>query len=557
MPKKYCIGVDVGTGSVRAGIFTLKGTMISNAAFNIKMWRPETDFVEQSSEDIWKNACRAVKTAMKDAEAIPEDVVGIGFDATCSLVCVDKEFNPLTVSPTGKNNQNVIVWMDHRAIDQVERINKTGHKVLKYVGGAMSPEMEPPKLLWLKENMKNTWKYAGKFFDLADYMSFRATGDDTRSLCTVVCKWTYQGHLKNTSKESVGRWDDSFWREIGLGEIVEEEYERIGNRIRPMGESVGKGLARESARDMGLEPGTPVGVGIIDAHAGGVGMLGATLHGKRPTPGKLENRLALIGGTSSCHMAVSREPKYIKGIWGPYFSAMFQGLWLTEGGQSATDSLIDYALRYHPWYAALKKEAKHAEQTPYEYLNNMLDELAKEKPFRAALTQERHVLPNHHGNRSPLADPTLKGVHTGLKLDDSPRELALQYLATIQGVAYGTRHIIEEMNKKGYTIKNIFACGGGTRNRIFLQEHADATGCRIVIPKEPEAVLLGGALLGAVASKNYPNVLIAMAHMNKTGKVIVPRRGNVQKYHDMKYRVFKEMYKDFMKYRKMMKPEKD
>jgi len=552
MKKNFCIGIDVGTGSVRAGIFSLKGKMISAATVPIKIWKPQTDFVEQSSENIWQSACQAVKKTLKLGNVKPEKIAGISFDATCSLVCLDKTSHPLTVSPTGKNEQNIIVWMDHRAIDQVQRINSTHHKVLKYVGGVMSPEMEPPKLLWLKENMKSTWKNAGKFFDLADYMCFRATGSDVRSLCTVVCKWTYQGHLKAKNPDSVGSWDPSFWKKIGLQELSENHFEKIGNCIRPMGEAIGKGLTQSSAKDMGLLPGTPVGVGIIDAHAGGIGMLGATIEGKKPMARTLETRLALIGGTSSCHMAVSRNPLFIDGIWGPYYSAMIPGFWLTEGGQSATGALVDFSIFSHALCSDLKKEAKKSGKTVYEILNTRIDKMAKAISFPAALTADRHVLPYFHGNRSPRANPTLKGAGCGLKLDLSLDELSLGYLATIQSIAYGTRHIIEEMNKKGYHIKTIFACGGGTKNPVFLREHADATGCHIVIPKQPEAVLLGSAILGAVASGTYPNVLIAMAYMNIPGKIIEPAKGRIAKYHEKKYKVFHEMYRDFMKYRKMM-----
>ncbi len=553
MRKEYCIGIDVGTGSVRAGIFSLKGKMMSAVSIPIMIWHPQTDFVEQSSDNIWESACSAVKKAMKNAKIKSGQIAGISFDATCSLVCLDKESRPLTVSPTGQNEQNIIVWMDHRAIDQVQRINALHHKVLKYVGGIMSPEMEPPKLLWLKENLKSTWKKAGKFFDLADYMSWRATGEDMRSLCTVVCKWTYQGHLKSKSPDSIGTWDCSFWKEIGLGDLSENGFEKIGRRVRPMGEAVGNGLTERAARELGLSAGTPVGVGIIDAHAGGIGMLGAALGGRKPSAADLETRVALIGGTSTCHMAVSRKPLFIKGIWGPYYSAMIPGFWLTEGGQSATGALVDFCIFSHAKSKEIEIEAKKAGKTVYEILNKKLEELSKGLPFPAALTSDRHVLPYFHGNRSPRANPTLKGAACGMKLDNSPNELAQEYLATIQAIAYGTRHIIEEMNRKGYRIRTIFACGGGTKNPVFLREHADATGCEIVIPKEPEAVLLGSAILGAVASGAYPDVLSAMAKMNIAGELIRPSKGKIAIYHNKKYRVFKELYEDFMKYRKMMK----
>ena len=52
---------------------------------------------------------------------------------------------------TGDPSQNVILWMDHRASEEVGIINATGHKVLNSVGGIMSLEMQSPKLMWLKK----------------------------------------------------------------------------------------------------------------------------------------------------------------------------------------------------------------------------------------------------------------------------------------------------------------------------------------------------------------------------------------------------------------------
>lgn len=51
----------------------------------------------------------------------------------------------------GVGERNVVMWMDHRAAEQASRITATKHRVLQGVGGVMSPEMQPPKLLWLKE----------------------------------------------------------------------------------------------------------------------------------------------------------------------------------------------------------------------------------------------------------------------------------------------------------------------------------------------------------------------------------------------------------------------
>jgi FGGY-family pentulose kinase len=262
--------------------------------------------------------------------------------------------------------------------------------------------------------------------------------------------------------------------------------------------------------------------------------------------------VALIGGTSSCHMAVSREPLFVPGIWGPYKSAMIPGLWLTEGGQSATGALIDHTIFSHARGPELREEAAARGTTVYALLNERLDALAADLPFPALLTRDLHVLPDHHGNRSPRADPTLRGMVSGLKLTDSLDSLALLYLATIQAIAHGTRHILDTMNANGYRITTLFACGGDTQNPVFLREHADATGCRVVLPREPEAVLLGSAILGAVASGDFESLLAAMGRMNAAATIIAPSHGQVAEYHRKKHTVFQRMHGDQMVYRSFM-----
>lgn len=544
----FYLGVDVGTGSARAAVFDAAGTMRAVAAHDIQTWRPQADFVEQSSDDIWRAVCAAVAQAVRNAGVDSSAIRGIGFDATCSLVALDENSQPVTVSPTGNDEQNVIVWMDHRALDQAERINAAGHDVLRYVGGTISPEMQTPKLLWLRENLPRTWQRAARFLDLPDFLVYRATGCDVRSMCSTVCKWTYLGHRG----ESESGWDDSYFREVGLGDLVDEGYRRIGQCVRPVGEAVGQGLCPVAAQELGLPPGTAVGVSIIDAHAGGLGMMAAPLAGQPVRAEELETRLALIGGTSSCHMAVSREARYVPGVWGPYYSAMVPGMWLTEGGQSATGALIDHVILSHARAVELREAAAARGCTVYALLNERLEHLSEAVRFPAELSRELHVLPYFHGNRSPRADATLRGVISGLTLGDTIDDLALLYLATIQAIAHGTRHIIDTLNANGYRIATIFACGGGTKNPVFLREHADITGCRIVLPREPEAVLLGAAILGAVAAGDFNSVMEAAMALNHAGDVVTPAGGKNAQFHGAKHAVFHHMYDAFMAQRAIM-----
>ena len=124
--------------------------------------------MEQSSDDIWAACCSATRQALKLAGIEGDAVAGIGFDATCSLVALDSEDRPVSVSPTGNAAQNVIVWMDHRA----SRAYQSNPSPCV----ALCRGSDTPNLVWVKENLPAAWKKAAP-----DFLTCRATGNDTRA----------------------------------------------------------------------------------------------------------------------------------------------------------------------------------------------------------------------------------------------------------------------------------------------------------------------------------------------------------------------------------------
>lgn len=535
--KQVYIGVDVGTGSARAGIFDGQGNVIAIGKQAIEMWRPRDDFAEQSSTDIWGAVVIAMRAALAQADEAFE-VCGIGFTATCSMVVLDRDGQPLAINADGVDERNVIVWMDHRAKTQTQVINSVPSIVRDYVGGQVSIEMQTPKLLWIKENLPDTWVKAGHFMDLPDFLTYRATGSLSRSVCSLTCKWGYLGHEN--------RFDGAFLQSVGLGELVDEGFRRLGTDVRGLG-SVAGHLTEAAAHELGLKPGIPVGVSAIDAHAGGIGTIGAATSGTID----FNERLSLIAGTSNCHMVVSEEPRFVSGVWGPYYSALMPGMWLNEAGQSASGALIDHVIASHPASGYLTETARNSGKSVFDILHGELERMAEASPFPASLTRDTHVDPDFHGNRSPRADASLRGTITGLRLSKDVQDLARLYLATVQAIAYGTRHIVETLNAKGYGITTLFISGGFTKNPVFLSEHADACGLAIVCPEDNEAVLLGASILGATASGAFEALPQAMAAMSRAGRTIVPS-AEAKRFHDAKYAVFQRMHDDQLAYRALM-----
>lgn len=167
---------------------------------------------------------------MSQASVDPSTVRGIGFDATCSLAVFSHDTDePIPVTGPNflndGNDRNVILWLDHRPIAEAEKINATNHNLLRYVGGKMSVEMEIPKVLWLKNNMPEELFERCKFYDLADALTHLATGAETRSFCSTVCK---QGYVSVGVDGTVKGWQKDFYESIGLEDLVENNFQRMG-----------------------------------------------------------------------------------------------------------------------------------------------------------------------------------------------------------------------------------------------------------------------------------------------------------------------------------------
>ena len=516
MDKHVC-AVDVGTGSARAGIFDRAGRLLARAEHPILMHRPKANHAEHDSEDIWAATCAAVRGALAKSAVPATSIAGIGFDATCSIVLRDQDGGQLGVSVTGEGRWDTIVWLDHRALDESDECTASGHRVLDHLGGVMSPEMAVPKLMWVKRHMPDAWSRAGAIFDLADYLTWRASGSTARSQCTLTCKWTYLAH------ETPG-WQQDFLAAVGLDDMLDRAG--LPDTASPVSSDLGP-LSQAAAAELGLTTACRVATGVIDAYAGALGTLG----GFAGDPEELNRHLALIAGTSSCVMAMSTSARPFVGGWGPYFGAALPQCWIAEGGQSATGALLDHIIRLHGAGGEPTTE-RHRE------IAERIVALRAEEGLD--LAGRLHVLPDFHGNRSPLADPHALGVISGLTLDASFDGLCGLYWRTCVSIALGVRHILDKLNEGGFVIDTLHVTGGHTKNPLLMELYADAAGCTVVEPVSDEAVLTGAAALAATAAGLYPDLGSACAGMRQPSRERRPNPTAKARF-DRDYRVFLEM----------------
>lgn len=426
--------------------------------------------------------------------------------------------------------------------------------------------MEIPKTLWLKENLpKEKWDSIGQLMDLPDFLTYKATGSTARSTCSLTCKFSYLPQHKESG------WMPKFFEEIGLGCLIEEGFARLGGNdpssVLGPGKPVGSGLTEEAAKELGLLPGTPVGAAIIDAYAGAVATLGATpfederadmlnsLTQSLKTNGP--SRLAIICGTSSCHITMAPSPLFVQGVWGPYQSVLIEDMFCAEGGQSSTGQLIDFIVNTHPAIEEAKEKSNETGQSIYAFLAKHLVVLQERQGLKnvQALTKYLHIYPDFHGNRSPLADPTLRGSIVGLSLDKSIDDLALRYLATLQAIACQTRQIIEALNKQKYAIDTLCMSGGLCKSSLFVQILADVTHCRVIMPESIDAaVVVGAAMLGMKASGISSELWEIMVKFGRASNLVVNPTNDeeLKDINSRRYDVFLSMLEDQYRYRKMM-----
>lgn len=332
------------------------------------------------------------------------------------------------------------------------------------------------------------------------------------------------------------------------------------------GELVG-GLSEKSAKELGLPAGIAIGSGVIDAYAGWIGTVGAKV---ALTADDLDDtaasndvsqaftRLASVAGTSTCHLAMSKDPVFVPGVWGPYRDVLMPGFWLAEGGQSATGELLRHMLETHPAYQDTLKEAKEAGKNIYDFLNDYLHVLAKENksPSIAYLARHFFFYGDLWGNRSPIADPNMKGAMIGMGSEKTKDGMALLYYVTMEFIAQQTRQIVETMNESGHSIRSIFMSGSQCQNDILMNLIATACDMPVIIPRYIHAAVVhGAAMLGAKAASADKDGMTEplwqiMDRMSKPGKVIrSSATPGEKKLLSTKYEVFLEQCRTQREYR--------
>lgn len=479
MDDAVVIGIDAGTGGLRAGLFDLRGRSLGVGEGAYETRYPRAGWAEQSPHTWWEALVAAVRAGLARAEIDGDRVVGLAVDAPCDILLADASGEPLTPG---------LMWMDLRGTEQARRLTATDAAILRYCGGTVPAEWPLAKALWLKEREPDLWARAPRLVEQMTWLTWKLTGEWVAPLNSASAKWHYQGG-----------WPRDLLERAGLADACA----KLPSAVVAMG-GTGGCLTTEAATALGLRPGIAVAMTGIDAH---VGMAGIDVL----APGTL----ALITGTSTCHLAQSREAVFSEGLWGPFADAVISGEWTIEAGQASTGGTVRWlldlvgarfgegALRYAEADAAAAAVAPGAE----------------------GLT----LLDFWQGSRTPVRDPNARGTIVGLTTAHGGGHLLR---AVYEGTAYGNRRILEALATAGVPTQRIVACGGGLRSKLWLQILADVAGVPIEWTAVDDAVALGSAVCAAVGAGAYPDLRAASAAMVRRSGRIEPNPGLAGTYDD-------------------------
>ncbi len=491
MNPVYLIGIDCGTSSIRAGIFDLQGRMIAQSEYGFDLNIPRVGWAEQDPM-VWLTGLKEV--IQESVGQLPEserNFGGIGLTATSASV--------VAVGHKGRALRDAIMWMDVRSQPQAERIVRDAPEgYLDKVGGRISAEWFTPKVLWLKENEPELYGSAERLVDAVDWLTFFLTG-----------KWA--GSMSNATNSgayfpSEGGWHLELFRRIGLEDLPK----KLVDRVDFVGTRAGD-LIPSTATALRLPREIPVGIGGIDCHIGTIGVNALQ-----------QGQMALIIGTSTCHLTLCNDPHYIPGIWGPFDGAILPGMWLIETGQTSTGSILE-------WF-----------RSQFAREGETIAELSKDAERVEIGAENLILLDTWQGNRSPYNESFTRGALVGLSLRHTRAHILR---AIFEGICFGAAAAINHTEKHcGLSMDELKIAGGGTANQFWMQMHADITGKQVTLTTESEATLLGAAICGGVAAGIFADVREGAGRMVKDRLTLKPR-GNVHERSRALFHRYQEAYR--------------
>jgi xylulokinase len=491
--SNYLLGVDIGTGSSKGVLIeSVSGTVLAQSTIPHGVSLPHPGWVEQDAETIWWGEfVQIVKDLLQESGVAPREILGVGVSGIGPCVLpVDEEFNPLRPA--------ILYGIDTRATAEIEQyLQDLGEEeVFRRAGCELSASAVAPKILWLYNNEPEVYNKARWFLTCQNFIVARLTGKASIDNYTAS---TYSPII-DVEKRS---WIDETTAGINPTAKLPQKYWTT--------EVVG-GVTLQAAKTTGLQPGTPVIAGTIDAAAEAVSIGNYSVG----------DTMGMFGSSNSI-IAITSAYTRSKTFWG--LNWLFPDQYAVVGGMATVGSLTKWFLEtvYRPTPDA-------PEQNPYA---QMADLLNMSRPGANNLV----ALPYFEGERTPINDPIARGAFFGLTLRHTQADL---YRALLEAVAFGMRHNLEKLADEDIDVKLINAVGGGAKNLGWMQLIANIADVDVRIPQGISGASYGDAILAGIGVGLYKDASQAKV-WDEAALQLKPDHADVDVY-DRLYSVYLDLY---------------
>lgn len=520
MAKKYVIGIDYGTDSVRSVVVdTSNGKIIGTSVFEYPRWKkglfcdPSINQFRQHPLDYIEGLEQSVKGAIEGlTPEIIKNIAGITVDTTGSTpVAVDEDGTPLSMKKGFENNPDAmfVLWKDHTAVKEAAEINNLsrtwgGIDFTRFEGGIYSSEWFWAKILHVLRNSQAVRENAHSWVEHCDWIPGLLTGKTNpqqlkRSRCAA-------GHKAMWHDDFNGLPDDKFLTK--LDPLLSGLREKLFTKTYTCDTAAGN-LSPEWAGRLGLSTEVKVGAGTFDAHTGAVG-------------GEIKPyQLVKVMGTSTCDMIVAPMPevgdKLVAGICGQVDGSIIPGMIGLEAGQSAFGDIYAWFGKLLMWpVTSIISEMSWLDEKSKtriikETSDRLIEELSKQAESLPVEESSELALDWLNGRRTPDANQALKGAITGLSLgSDAPKI----FKALVEATAFGSKMINERFISEGIRIDGVIAIGGvAKKNPFVMQIVADVLNMPIKVAASEQTVALGAAMAASVVAGVHKDIPAAQKAM--------------------------------------------
>jgi xylulokinase len=482
------LGLDIGTTSVKAGLFDAAGRQVAAAGREYRLAHPAPDRVEIDPETWWSSAVAAVRRTLESPGIDPAAIAAMAVSSQGETVAA--------VDTDGRALGPALVWLDNRATAEARELEEQFGTAVVYERTGV-PDVNPTwtaaKLLWLRRHEPTLFGAAARFVLAEDFMLRRLTG-----------RFVTDGGIQCTTMLldiSDGRWWSAMLDAVGVdpGRLPE---------IAAPGSIVGE-LAAGPAEALGLRPGLPVVAGGMDQGAGAVGV-GNIAGGmiSESTGGALTIQASVVrhGADPTGH-----TPVYIHSAPGAYLYCPV----CPTGGMAFT--------WFRDQFGAPETErAAAAGRSDYDLLTELA---AAIPPGCDGLT----MLPHLAGAFSPEYEPAARGVFAGFTLAHTRGHFVR---AVLEAVAFMLRRNLELLARAGASTSEIRSHGGGARSALWNQIKADVCGRAVVTLEGEDAAVRGDAMLAGVAVGAFADLGAAERALVATKARFEPDRTTHAAYED-------------------------